>query len=209
MSIILKTNKELIKNFTIFAERHSGTNFLEKWITKSFYIPVTWKYKWKHFFIKQDATYLKNKNTLFIGLVRNPYDWISAMLKIPYHIINISSNTTLIEFMKMPIVSQGSNNQLLETEYSDIFSLREIKNQYLLNTMHNISNNYLLINYENLLSIDTIFNELISSFTFSNYQFVSNNHHQNNYHLDKSQIDFINNKLNWQTENKLGYYAKN
>lgn len=206
MSIILKTNKKPIKNFTIFAERHCGTNFVEQWMVKSFDIPVTWQYGWKHFFIGNHNPILENQNTLFISIVRNPYNWIPAMFKIPYHIINISQDTTLLEFMNMPIISQGSKNQSLEKEYIDIFSLREIKNQYLLNTMNKICNNYLLINYENLVNVDIIFNELISNFTFSSHKFFPNEHSQHNYNLSNIEIETINKKLEWQTENILGYH---
>lgn len=205
MSIILKTNKKPIKNFTIFAERHCGTNFLERWMVKSFEIPVTWKYGWKHFFT-HNKSILKNQNTLFIGVVRNPYNWIPAMFKTPYHIMNISENTTLFEFMNMPIISCGPKNEPLEKEYKNIFYLRKTKNQYLLNTMNEICNNYLLINYENLANIDTIFNELIFNFTFSSYRFFPNEHPQHNYNLSNLEIETINKKLEWQTENILGYH---
>lgn len=154
MSIILKTNKALIENFTIFAERHSGTNFLEKCIKNSFGIPVTWKYGWKHFWTHHNKTIPDSQNTLFIGMVRNPYSWIPAMYKKPYHII--LKKTTLLNFMNCKIISVGEKGRVLEQEYNDIFNLRETKDQHLLNIMPNICENYLLLNFENLFNNERI-----------------------------------------------------
>ena len=39
-----------IKNFTIFGERCSGTNYVQQLILKNFDTEITWKYGWKHFF---------------------------------------------------------------------------------------------------------------------------------------------------------------
>jgi len=203
MSIIIQTNKEPIKNFTIFAERHSGTNFLEKWIKNSFDIPIVWKYGWKHFWTHHTKTIPDSQNTLFIGIVRNPYDWMSAMYKNPYH-ISFNKDTTFLKFLNHKIVSTGPHDTLLE-EYDNIFNLRETKNQHLLNITPNICENYLLLNYESLLNIDIIFNEIASNFKLPKYKFLSNNFIPSQYNLDLLELNTINHKLNWQTENYIGY----
>jgi hypothetical protein len=202
MSILLKTNKQYINNFTIFAERHSGTNFLEKWIVKSFDIPSTWEFGWKHFWI-HNTKKLNSPNTLFIGVVRNPYDWLGAMYKIPYHII-LKENSTFLDFMNTQIVSKGDGGKFLE-EYRDIFSLRETKNQHLLYTMPKICDNYLLLNYENLFGIDVVFKEIVFSFSLQQYQFFANNFQKHQYVLSSLETKIINNNLNWSTENLLNY----
>jgi hypothetical protein len=204
MSIILKTNKQLIKNFTIFAERHCGTKFLEKWIKNSFDIPLIWKYGWKHFWTHNNKIIPDSHNTLFIGMVRNPYNWIPAMYKKPYHII-LEPKITLLNFINCKIISIGEKGHLLEREYTDIFSLREIKNQHLLNTMPCICENYLLLNYESLFNINIIFDEIASNFKLPKYEFYSNNLVQSRYILSALELDHINKNLNWQTENFIGY----
>ena len=40
----------MVKYFTIYGERCSGTNFIERAIVKNFEIELTWKYDYKHFF---------------------------------------------------------------------------------------------------------------------------------------------------------------
>ena len=205
MSLILKTNKHSIQNFTIFAERHCGTNFLEKWINKSLNIPVTWKYGWKHFWAHHEKTIPYSNNTLFIGIVRNPYNWIAAMYKNPYHII-LKPKITLLNFMNCKIISiDNKTGDLLEQEYNNIFHLREIKNNHLLNTMPNICKNYLLLNYESLFHIDIIFDAIVSNFKLSQYSFFSNNFIQSHYTLGELEVDTINKNINWTTENLLNY----
>lgn len=209
MSLILKTNKQSIQNFTIFAERHCGTNFLEKWIKKSLNIPVTWKYGWKHFWTHHEKTIPYSNNTLFIGIVRNPYNWIPAMHKNPYHII-LDPKITLLNFMNCKIMSIGNKTgNLLEQEYNDIFHLREIKNNHLLNTMPCICENYLLLNYESLFNINIIFDEIASNFELPKYEFCSNNFVQSSYALSGLELDDINKNLNWTTENLIGYHKQN
>lgn len=204
MNLILKTNKQPIKNFTIFGERHSGTNYLQKWIEKCFEIPVTWKFGWKHFWTNNNKIIPNSENTLFIGIVRNPYDWMSAMYKNPYHIV-LDKDTTFLKFLNHKIVSTGPHDTLLE-EYDNIFTLREIKNQHLIQVMPKICDNYLLINYESFFSIDMIFDEIASSFELPKYKFLSNNFIQSNYVLSPLELDTINKNLKWTTENLLNYH---
>ena len=40
----------MLKKFTIYGERCSGTNYLEKIINLNFDVNVTWEFGWKHFF---------------------------------------------------------------------------------------------------------------------------------------------------------------
>ena len=49
----------MIKKFTIYGERCSGTNYLQNLVNDNFEIELTWEYGWKHFFGFQDDK-LKN-----------------------------------------------------------------------------------------------------------------------------------------------------
>jgi hypothetical protein len=40
----------MLKKYTIYGERCSGTNYLENIINMNFDVNVTWEYGWKHFF---------------------------------------------------------------------------------------------------------------------------------------------------------------
>lgn len=204
--IIVKSNKFLIDKFTILGERHCGTNFLEEYVSKICSIPVTWEYGWKHFFIPYNDKILSSQNTLFIGIVRNPYDWLAAMYKKHYH-INAESKSCLIDFLKTsPIESIGPKNNLIES-HNNIFELRNSKNKYLLDIMPNICNNYLLINYEVLCDNIQLLNEtIVDNFNINNHTFISNTFQKTVYNLSDEEKTVINNNLNWNIENLLGYY---
>jgi hypothetical protein len=69
----------MIKKFTIFGERCSGTNYLEELIKTNFNINLTWKYGWKHFFGFYNFQKTQDEDeTLFIGIVRHPIYWINS-----------------------------------------------------------------------------------------------------------------------------------
>ena len=44
----------MLKKYTIYGERCSGTNYLESIININFDSNITWEYGWKHFFGFQD-----------------------------------------------------------------------------------------------------------------------------------------------------------
>ena len=69
----------MIKYFTIYGERCSGTNYLEQIIKLNFDIEVTWKYRWKHFFGLDDL--LNSDDTLFICIIRDPFTWVNSFYK--------------------------------------------------------------------------------------------------------------------------------
>ena len=74
----------MINKFTILGERCSGTGFLEQVMTHNFKLSLTWKYGWKHFFGFND--YKDSEDTLFIGIVREPYSWINSLYRKPWHL---------------------------------------------------------------------------------------------------------------------------
>jgi hypothetical protein len=147
----------MITKFTIYGERCSGTNYLEILIKMNFDIDITWEYGWKHFFGFRD---LSNSNdTLFVAIVRNPYDWINSFYENPYHLcdeVKINSvsflNNTIYSFYNdNPGEIMEDRNILTGERYKNIFELRHIKLQYLLETLPLKVTNYILIRYEDLL----------------------------------------------------------
>jgi len=106
-------NKE-IKHFTIFGERNSGTNYLQAVLENNLSLEFTNEYGLKHWFIKDfhprgrpntttDKCCIKSldnsDNTLFIFIVRNPFDWVGAMKKRSYH-LSYSNRRSLLNFVK-------------------------------------------------------------------------------------------------------------
>lgn len=142
----------MIKKFTILGERCSGTNFLENAIRRNFDIDITWDYGWKHFFGFND--YKNSDDVLFIGIVRNPYTWVDSLFRTPHHLqdeLRIRTNNLLYDQHKF-LTSEcwsyrddndsKSINEIIEDRniytkgrYKNIFEMRKVKCQYLLNDM--------------------------------------------------------------------------
>ena len=165
----------MVKSFTIYGERCSGTNYLEDIINKNFDISITWKYGWKHFFGFSDLE--NSDDTLFICIVRNPVDWMNSLYKVPYH-LSYNNTCSLDNFLTIPIVSytknilpyisskefkiNGINNGTIMKEdtnifnvnkyYDNIFELRHCKNKYLIDILPKKVKNYILVRHEDLLS---------------------------------------------------------
>ena len=168
-----------IKKFAILGERCSGTNFLEESITNNFNIEYTAEYGNKHFFCYNNYEMNSTKETLFIGIIRNPIYWINSFSKELYHVPEINKNINNFlfnefysveekfkntEYLSNNIFVMNNNlnnnkpklnhkdlNYLNGKKYTNIFELRKVKNNFLINVMPNKVKNYILINYEDLL----------------------------------------------------------
>lgn len=148
-----------IKKFTILGERCSGTNFLEETILNNFDLSITWEYNWKHFFGFYD--FKKNNNhddTLFIGIIREPVSWLYSFFNAPHHLPEI--NKSMPNFLLNEFYSIGNDekimyidlNYITKEKYKNIFEMRKMKNDYLMNIMPKKVKNYILIRYEDLLT---------------------------------------------------------
>ena len=168
-----------ITNFTILGERCSGTNFLESSISNNFSIQYTEKYGNKHFFCYNN--YTNSDDTLFIGIIRNPIYWINSFWRELHHVPEINRKTLrnflFNEFFSVEDELDTSksildnnifklNNKYYTykyklnkkdlnytngNKYKNIFELRKVKNNFLINVIPNKVKNYILINYEDLL----------------------------------------------------------
>jgi len=222
-----------IKYFTIYGERCSGTNFLEASIKKNFDIKVTWKYGWKHFF----GNYIFNKSnkkqnkTLFIGIVREPIEWLDSFYKELHHIPNhnkISPDAFLLNEHYStidnysPIEELNDRHIITKERYKNIFELRKVKNNYLIYFMPAYVKNYVFIKYEDLnKNYDIILSYIQKKF---NLKCLQNNSlsnftkiikykgfpEQSEYKkkpiiLNQKYINIIKKNLDKDQENMLGY----
>ena len=132
----------MIKRFTIYGERCSGTNYLQELIEMNFDVETTWDYGWKHFFGFNDVS--NSDDTLFICIIRDLYTWLNSMYRSPHHITDaIRGDTT--KFLNDEFFSYDySNNAVVLTKeimtdrniytnerYKNIFELRYTKLHYL------------------------------------------------------------------------------
>ena len=146
----------MIKKYTIYGERCSGTNYLEQLMLHNFDIEVTWEYGWKHFFGFNDLS--NSDDVLFIGIVRNLCDWINSLYREKHHLkpeitkdINSFLNNTFYSFHDNNTEIIEDRNIETNERYKNIFELRHIKNKFLIETMPKLVKNYLLITYDELL----------------------------------------------------------
>lgn len=160
----------MIKNFTIYGERCSGTNYLEKVMKLNFdNCPITWNYGWKHFFGFDDYKLDNAENTLFICIVRDPVDWINSFYRQMWH-LPLKYNRTLIESAKMKKFLHGefwsfddnngnkdTSKEIMEdrhlqtkNRYKNIFELRYTKLKYLMEELPRKVNHFIFIRYEDL-----------------------------------------------------------
>ena len=169
-----------INKFIIYGERCSGTNFLENAILENFDIEISLEQGSKHFFCFNNYDSRNFDDTLYIGIVRNPIYWINSFSKELYHVPEINKkniknflfnefysindeeepipkfqtvlfNNKLRNKPKNSIMIQDLN-YITKQKYKNIFELRKLKNDYLMNIMPSKVKNYILINYEKLLT---------------------------------------------------------
>ena len=241
-----------MKKFAILGERCSGTNFLEELITQNFNLLYTTEYGSKHFFCFDDYKHKNTQDTLFIGIIRNPIYWLNSFSKELYHVPEQNRKTLTsflfnefysvhdeIDTTHQPHDSnifvmnnkfythqyktnQNDLNYATGKKYKNVFELRKTKNDYLINVMPTKVENYILVNYEDLLynmeitlnDIKQQFNLTLSNTTFVNtkkykksdtYKFVA----QRQITFNPDVVKMIWSNLDVIQENQLGYFIGN
>ena len=216
----------MLKYFTIYGERCSGTNFLEKAIEENFDLKITWDYDFKHWFghyqFKKNET---EDETLFLGIIRNPINWIDSFFKMPHHLPH-SNKKNIKNFLFNECCSfyddtiseiMLDRNIITKKRYKNIFELRYTKNNYLINQMPKNVKNYLLVRYEDL---DNNY-ELILGFIEKKFNLTRKNEDfkkivtykgkedalfiKKDIKLPNKIVDIIINNLNKEQEKGLGY----
>jgi hypothetical protein len=146
----------MIEKICIYGERCSGTNYLEELLTNNFSVKQINDYGHKHFFGFNDLS--NSDETLFIGIIRNPYDWLNSLYRDQHHLppnfkdINYFLNT---EFYSL----NNNNNEIMtdrniytKERYKNIFDMRYTKIKFLTEDMPKLVKNYILIKYEDLIN---------------------------------------------------------
>jgi hypothetical protein len=217
---LLRTHTCYIEKFVIYGERHSGTNFLEQCIKRQFDIDRTEFYDNKHFFgwAKPEKITYRGRHTLFIGIVRNPYDWIMAMINVPHH-VHHSRMGDINSFLLGEWYSTDYNDkEILEDRnytnkqrYKNIFEMRKYKYIFLSQIMPIIANNYVLLSYDSFLKNHYNYLNIIGNRfdlkTKGQPPDVDKN--KQSYHINERIFPIINNNIDWDIEESLGFYKKN
>jgi len=235
-----------IKKFIIYGERCSGTNFLENAILENFNIEISWEHGSKHFFCFNTYDKRNFDDTLYIGIVRNPIYWINSFSKELHHVpeinrknlhnflfnefysindeVEILPKLQTVLFNNKPqkvyrySVMREDLNYLTNKKYKNIFELRKLKNDYLMNEMPTKVKNYILINYENLLNnyeetLEFIKNKFNLTQKYANLKKIEKYKKSDTYNFVKQRqitlsptiVDIIWKNLDVEQESKLGY----
>ena len=154
----------MLKKYTIYGERCSGTNYLQNIMNLNFNIKLTHEYGKKHFFGFQDEKLKKSDDTLFICIVRNPVDWVNSLYREKYHIAkHLRKNIT--DFLNKEFYSYNDKHsglmdgsEIMEDRniytgkrYKNIFELRHTKIKWMMEELPNKVKNYIFIKHEDLL----------------------------------------------------------
>ena len=154
-----------LKKYTIYGERCSGTNYLENIMDLNFDVQVTWDYGWKHFFGFQDDKLKDSDDTLFMCIVRNPFEWINSFYRELHHLPllykeDLSEEEKKDEFLNKEFWSihddkeenMEDRNIYTGDRYKNIFELRHTKIKWMIEDLPNKVKNYIFIKYEDLVN---------------------------------------------------------
>lgn len=230
-----------IKNIQIFGERCSGTNYLERLIKTNFGVRVTSDFGFKHWFLdgisprsrtnlttdlEQKRSLDDSDDTLFLCLLRSPYDWLRSLYKKPHHTV-LPDDLKFGEFVRMPWVSQdqvkrnaawrknrGEELYFIE-EAQNICELRSQKIEHWLE-LKKIVKNVEFLKYEDLSRNPGLLIEIVSHHGISTkedgfinvteYKSENKRYEPTRYpRISRKDMGFINSQLNWALESTIGY----
>lgn len=232
-----KFTGDKIKEIAVIGERNTGSTFLKRLIKHNFpEIKIcdnikyeNNEYSHKHFFPWFDLTefgfHLNNfqqfpsleysKNCLFVCSVRDPLIWLRSFYNKPYHVDPALLGHGLLYFISHqwlvenhPLLAPDQWNPYEEREFKNILELRKFKNLNYLK-IGKIVNNFMLINYENLVQSPLGFIQFLSDFFQLPNPLLINPESifQPTIHpkLSHEEFEYIKENIDWEIESLIGY----
>lgn len=221
---------EEIKAYMILGERKSGTNYLRHLITEN--IPsLVWREQWhKHIvpWVDLDDEKVVRANqgeysifpdSLYIYIVRNPYDWVRSLFRNAYD--SKIDNEDFDVYISHPWYNSWREdilNPYTGRVFENVFSMRDYKIKSLLKWSQRVQN-FLIVRYEDIATEQgaqefmLFLKELVKldfdvGFTPVNYHKFNKDRKfiQKPYRLlTLSQHSLINESLDWEVEETIGY----
>lgn len=214
----------MVSQYVIYGERHSGTKFLQKLVQSNLNIVLANNFQHKHFFTPDHIlkkTLEDVEQTVFLCIVRNPYDWILAFHKERHHCGIIGANN-LYTFMSKSWISRQpflgpeilSDRHLYNgTRYKNIFHMRSTKNMFMYSILPIYVKHHMFIKYEDFLQdgyADYFIKYMSRVFRIKKINHYNNiifrNKHDYYHKIDTNLLTFINNNIDWSIENQIGYH---
>lgn len=214
--------------YVLFGQRNSGTSYIRNLLLNNFTNITEFGNVWKHGLVKNELIPSDNDDIVFFLVVRNPYEWIKSFYHNPSDAKPIykKEKGTIHDFiqksikLKASIMTIDDNNnhvrQPIVEEYKNIIEMRNNKIKSFL-TLQNIAKKLQIINYEEARdNPKKIINNIANKYGFKlKSNFVPIMYYKKNTEmlyepkkydkLSESDIKFINSKLNWENENRVGY----
>ncbi len=243
--LIKREGEDSITHLQIFAERCSGSNYTGALIEKNCYLKRA-NFGHKHYppwfslpkseyrGPKSHYTFEGNKNTLFVMVVRDPYDWVRSYYSWPYGSEKSMKRLTFSQFIREPYRCDrktsdyrryNNKNPLFELDpetrdcFVNLLFLRTAKINNMLKIHDKVSNFY-LIRYEEIRDHpEEVLGELASIFGLELSDHLipietSRNWGKKPYvpksyfPIEPEDLEFINSQLDWEVEESLGYQFK-
>lgn len=212
----------MINQYVIYGERHSGTKFLDKLINKNFAINKTTQFGHKHFFRPEYIFESESSSigkTLFLCIVRNPYDWIMSFHNERHH-CGISNAKDIYRFLSQQWCSREQflgpeiledRHLYIDRRYKDIFELRSIKLNFLRYILPLYVQNHVFIRYEDFIDINFV--SLFTANLRDRFNLIRHTYHIESLDIRKKYyskinpnlLEHINQNTDWKIENSIGY----
>ncbi len=235
-----------ITHLQIFAERCSGSNYTHGLIKKNCQLEEG-HFGHKHFppWLSQPLalymgpqrlyTFEGNKNTLFVLVVRDPYDWVRSFYKMPHGMDREVAKLPFSRFIRAiyrisPQSNEfrnfGQNDPLFELDpetgsyFANVLHLRTAKIKNMMAISEKV-NNFYLIRYEVIRDHPReVLDELASIFglnltprytpiTTANDWGIKEYKPKTYFSISSSDLNYINSHLDRGLELRLGYRIKN
>lgn len=205
-----------ITEYVLYGERHSGTNFFSSILNQYLTIPRSEKFGFKHWFGFTDHKLIvSSPRTLFVCIVRNPYDWLNGFYLTPYHVPRKNQRTFDMFISKEWYSINDIGEELLEdrnylskNRYLNILEMRKYKLYYLRQILYNICDNYILVRYEDLIQNPISIIHFINNYFSITMNYENKHIHilpKGKYYTDPTALDFINQNIDWNIEHMVGY----
>jgi hypothetical protein len=210
-----------IKKFTLYGERHSGTKIFERFISMNFDMEITWDYGVKHFFGFVDIESIINaKDTLFLCIVRETYDWLIANHYKPHDAPQKRQGVLYVNdwysvgrtFEEIEIMEDRCYWD--KQRYKNIFELRYFKLMYMLYVLPMLADNYLLISYNDYIKDQLFYLNYIHDTFGVQYlpRFPGSReaglYSPEYYVISDKDLLYINENVYWKIENECGFFKK-
>lgn len=233
-----------IRHVQIFGERCSGTNYLESLVRENFVdATITKDFGGKHWFIRgheprsraNETTDLQcvrplddNDDTLFLVIVRNPYNWLRSIQTTPYHAWTHDS-LPLNEFLRKPWVSsevaavnptwtERDDGYYFIEEAASVLELRTLKLRHF-HGLSEVVQNAVMIRYEDLAADHRLLARIADRFEISltdgplrNVDTYFGGEDEATFNggrtyepIADADLDHINRHLDWDVESLAGY----